>query len=296
MENEGAQVMDYQITKQFGALEYVVQLDPGQTFPISANVACGFATDTYVIKRHDDDLLPGDGTGGMPAPLYDVATGFGTYEKIDLRPLFKEGKVIDDISFDLQRPNELPRILNMYNIDPSANLWETVLVTTSNFTEDMVNDALQTHFAGFAGIDKSAGNGNSEYIAQMHDVIYAQTRIYKHDQSRVYSDASTPSIYAQNRIYTDFVVVDAEERGYPNLIYCPELTVIRFFYVGYANRSPSVLSQVNAINVETAYASLRIPPLQITLNGKTRKGTESEIIMTSVNTLAEQPSRPEGSR
>ena len=288
--------MDYQITKQFGALEYIVQLDPGQTFPISANVACGFATDTYVIKRHDDDLLPGDGTGAMPAPLYDVATGFGTYEKIDLRPLFKRGMVLDDIMFDIQRPNELPRILNMYNIDPSANLWETVLITSAHFEPSMIKDALQTHFAGFAGVDKTAGNGNSQYIAQAHDVLYAQTRIYKHDQSRVYADSSNTPIYAQNRIYTDFVVVDAEERGYPDLLYTPELTVIRFFYVGYANRSPAVLSQVNAINIETAYASLRIPPLQLTMKGKARAGTESEIIMESVNTLAERPTRPSGSR
>ena len=288
--------MDYSITKQFGALEYVVQLDPGQTFPLSANVACGFATDTYVIKRHDDDLLPGDSTGGMPAPLYDVATGFGTYEKIDLRPLFKDGMVVDNVTFDIQRPNEIPRILNMYNIDPTANLWETVLVTTAHFDEDMINDALQTHFAGFAGIDKSAGNGNSEYLSQAHDILYANTRIYKHDQGRVYSDESTPSIYAQNRIYTDLVVVDASERGYPNLVYTPELTVIRFFYVGYANRSPAVLSQVNAINVETAYTSLRIPPLQFTMSGIARPGTESEKIMLSVNTLANQPERPEGSR
>ena len=50
------------------------------------------------------------------------------------------------------------------------------------------------------------------------------------------------------------------------------------------------------IDTETAYANIRIPPMQLTLMGKARKGTESEIIMTSVNTLAEQPSKPEGSR
>ena len=283
--------MDYQITKQFGALAYTVSLAPTQTFPLPPNCTAEFATDTYVIKRHDDDLLPGDGTGTFTETLYDVGTGFGTYEKIDLRPLFREGMVIDDVLFNIQRANDLPRILNMYNIDPSANLWESVIVTTSNFTEDMVKDALQTHFAGFAGIDKTAGNGNSEYLSQAHDVIFAQTRIYKHDQSRVYEGNK----YAQNRIYTDFVISDQVNRGYPELIYCPELTVLRFFYVGYANRSPSVLAQTT-IDTETAYANIRIPPMQLTLMGKARKGTESEIIMTSVNTLAEQPSKPEGSR
>jgi hypothetical protein len=278
--------MDYQVTKQLRSIGHTATLNPTEQFPQPVNIVINQDDDTLPVKRRDDEIVY-DGVN----PYWVNGVGILTVEEIDLRDFYNDGMVLDKLSIDIQRPIEVPIVNEMYNIDPTANIWETILITTARRPDTWSMGGLAPHLAGFTGVEVD-GNIDSSGIAKPDDVVYAETRKYKHNRSLELSDAT---LYTQNRMQTDLLIIDGANRGYPDLIYAPTLFVWRIFSNFYTQRSPTYLLD-SVIQSETAKVSVVYPPVQVTVAGKMRKGTESERIMEAISALPEQPARPGGSR
>lgn len=303
----------YNILKQLGALDVSYVFAKTERTPIATPPAVEFLTnmaDFGGVAKHDDDFFGGDNS--VPnMPFFDGGAGFITKETIDLRTFFDEGKVLDDIVIDLQRPIEIPRVISMYNIDPSAEIYETILITTDsnpNENSDLVTvtmlDDLNPNdwfLAGFSPRRVNAGAGNDEFegISFPHQVIMAQTRIYSHDPSRTYSGTTYESHSDDENLfptvyYETMGIQDSVVRGYPEMVYTPQINVYRIITLGYYVRTPTIVQP--AVDAQAAQARFYFPPVQVSISGTMRKGTETERIMESTNILLAQPARPSSTR
>ena len=257
--------MDYQVTKQFGTIEYDMDLALAELTPAPTALTATFAdtdSDNFGVPKHDDEFLTGGGSLGYPNNIYNAGQSFVTKEVIDLRPLYSDGMVIDDVRINLQRAFNHPRIIQMYNIDPSADLWETILITTDSYPlEDNLDNIWKLHQSGF----RPSINTGQTGLGKAHDVVFAQTRVMSHDQSRAYTGTNYANYGGSTVHYTDFALADEVVRGYPDLISAPQLIIYRFVTSWYYARSPTTLSQTGAIDVQTAKANFFLPPFQITL-------------------------------
>ena len=278
--------MKYTVTKQLRSIGHSATLNPTEQFPQPVNITINLDDDTLPTKRRDDDVVY-DGIN----PYWVNGVGVLTVEEIDLRSYYDDGMVLDDININIQRPIECPIVNSMYNIDPTGNIWETILITTAKEPTEWSMGGLAPHLAGFTGV-KVDGNIDSVGIAKPDDVIFAQTRKYKHDRSRELNDTT---VYTQNRMQTDLLIADASIRGYPDLLYAPTLYIWRIFSNFYTQRSPTYLLD-SVIQSETANISVVYPPAQVTVSGTMRKGTESEKIMEAFSALPDRPDRPGGTR
>lgn len=303
----------WNIIKQLGALQVSYFFAKTERTPIATPPQLEFLTnmaDFGGVAKHDDDFFGGDNSVPGTA-FFDGGAGFITKETIDLRTYFEEGKVLDDISIDIQRPIEIPRVLSMYNIDPSAEIYETILITTDsnpNENSDLVTvtmlDDLQPNdwfLAGFSPRRVNAGAGNDEFegISFPHQVIMAQTRIYSHDPSRNYSGTTFESHSDNETLYPTVYyetmgIQDSVVRGYPDMIYSPQINIYRVITMGYYLRSATITQQ--AVDAQESQARFYFPPVQVNITGNMRKGTETERIMESTNILLAQPQRPADSR
>lgn len=282
--------MSYTITKQLGTVVLNQQLAPTEM------VATTYSADFYTnpnnflgIKKHDDDFID---LGGLNNMSVDTTT-FATVEKIDLRPLWSDGMVIDDLEIDVQRAWELPRVLNLYNYDPTADIWETLLITTDNNIENIIN-ANRMHYGGFQDCDDNGGLGF------LSEVLYAETRIYGADPSRKFTGTNFASYsldeaLAQTYLNGTLAYEDSLVRGYPKLISAPSLYIYRIVTSFYSMRSPAALSLV-AINNFNTRLQCHFSPIAVRVRGNTRKGTETERIREATDTLLSQPARPEPTR
>lgn len=282
--------MTYTITKQLGSIQLVQELAPGAF--IATTAEADYVTNPFnflSVKKHDDDFMDLGGVNNMSLDK----NSFVTVEKIDLRPLWSDGKVIDDLRIDLQRCWELPRILNLYNYDPSADIWETVIITTDNNIESILN-ANRFHVGGFQDVDGEGGLGF------LSEVIYAETRIYGADPARQYSGSNFAS-YSNDEInhptYLNGTLAyeDSLIRGYPKLISAPSLYIYRVVTSFYANRSLSSMNN-NAILEQTSRLQCVFSPIAVNVAGTVRNGTETERIREATDTLLQQPARPQPTR
>ena len=300
--------MKYSVTKQFGTLRYQADLALAELQATSVSVdMITSLNQTYGIAKHDDDFLPGDGLLSMPAPLYNGGISWGSVEEIDLRSMYNDGMVLDDIRINLQRTMQLPVVEEMYNVDPGAVIYESIIITTDPYPLNPVPpgtiqgqyDLFQWHQAGFRPM-KYRTNGNlTRGMGTPESLIFQQTRKYKHDPSRgltgdqyqSYSEPAGPATI----LYTDLLMSDDVIRGYPDFISASTLYVYRIFSSFYNFRSPTLLKE-ETVNLQTSRTKLVFPPLQITVSGNARKGTESERIMKATDSLLQQPNRPEPTR
>ncbi len=306
----------YNVIKQLGPIEVKYNMEKNQR-AVSENIlnppTVEFEERLWEfggVKKHDDNFLIGDSS--IPGqPFYNGGGSFMTKTVIDLRTFFDEGKVLDDIKIDLQRPIEIPRIYSMYNVDPSAEIYETILITTDanpNDNSDLVQAAppyerfyqpVDWFLAGFSPRRAGPSFGDFEGIAFPKQVVMAQTRIYAHDPSRNYqgttylshSDDETnyPTIY-----YETLAIQDSVVRGYPDMVYSPQLTIYRIITTGYYLRTPTITDL--AITAMESKAELYFPPVQVSISGNMRSGTETERIMEATNILLAQPDRPDTDR
>lgn len=297
------------MTKQFGTLRYQADLALTEQIASTVNVEMITAlTQTYGVAKHDDEFLPGDGLLSMPAPLYNGGISWGSVEEIDLRSMYNDGMILDDIRINLQRTMQLPIVEEMYNVDPGAVIYESIIITTDPYPLNKVPeggsiqgeyDLQQFHQAGFRPMRYKTNGNLTKGMGTPESLIFQQTRKYKHDPSRgLTGDAYTsysepggpPTIF-----YTDLLMSDDVIRGYPDFISASTLYVYRIFSSYYNFRSPALLAE-NTVNLQTSRTKLVFPPLQITVSGNTRKGTESERIMKATDSLLQQPARPADSR
>ena len=290
------------MTKQFGSIDY--QMDMAATELLASTLSATYIealNSVYGVAKHDDSFLPGDGVGGYSAPFYNAGQSFGTVEEIDLRKMFSDGMILEDIRLNLQRTFDKPIVNQMWNIDPSAEIFESVIVTTDPYPVAEADDELnlfQWHQSGFRPLQYATNNYLGMGVPE--SLVFQQTRIYKHDQSRAYSgdtyaNYTTPPTGPATILYSDLVTTDETIRGYPDFLSAPTLYIYRIFSVWYYARSPTMLSQT-AIDQQTARMYMWISPMQITLSGEMRKGTDSERIMKATDSLLRQPTRPAASR
>ena len=293
--------MDYRVTKQFGSIKY--QMDMALTELIASSLSASFIEDlnaVYGVAKHDDEFLPGDGLGSYSAPFYNSGQSFGTVEKLDMRKLYSDGQILTDLRINLQRTFDSPIVEQMYNIDPSAEIFESVIITTDPYPVGEADDALnlfQWHQAGFRPLQYAS----NEYLGMgvPESLVFQQTRVYKHDQSRAYTGAQYESHGSPSDpgtvLYTDLLKVEDVLRGYPDLISAPTLYIYRVWTVWYYQRSATFLKQTT-IDHQNARANFWLPPMQITISGTVRKGTDAERIMKATDSLLNQPVRPDASR
>jgi hypothetical protein len=287
--------MDYTVTRQLGAILLNQSALPGE--PIASTAEASFYTNPnnfLGVKKHDDDFV--ELVGGSDN-MDSTSTTCVTVEKIDLRSIWGEGMVLDDIMFNIQRAYDLPRVLNLYNYDPTADIWETLLITTDQRIGTGVGgitDPRNMHYGGFQDCDDEGGLGF------LNEVLYASTRIYGADPSRKftgdnfasYSDDET---LAQTYLNGTLAYEDSVVRGYAKLISAPAIYVYRIVTSWYSYRSPASLSQI-AIDNFTTQLQMVLPPIAVTVEGNMRKGSETERIKYATDTLLQQPARPAPSR
>lgn len=304
--------MKYTVTKQFGSIQYTCNL--GLTETISSDVSAVFIQDknqSFGVPKHDDEFLPGDGSLGLPAPMYNGGLSFATLEEIDLRSVFNDGNIIEDLLFDVQRVLNTPVVEFMYNIDPSAEIFESIIVTTDPYPINPIQDGqpplgisdqynlFEFHSAAFRPMKYKTNGYKCKGMGTPESILFMNTRVYKHDNSRQlsgpqytsYSEPAGPPTI----LYTDLLVSDDIVRGYPDFISAPTLYVYRVVSSFYNTRSPLLLTE-NTVNLQTAKLQCIFPPLQFTMKGNMRKGTESERIMKATDSLLNQPSRPNATR
>lgn len=298
--------------KQLGSLQVSYYLDKGmrlasENIPNPPTVEfLELLADFGGVKKHDDDFYGSDNS--IPGtPFFDGGAGFITKDIIDLRTYFEEGKVLDDIVIDLQRPIEIPRVISMYNVDPSAEIYETILITTDSNPDtnsDLVTVAMlddlnpnDWFLAGFSPRRVNSGAGNDEFegISFPEQVIMAQTRIYSHDPSRNYSGSTYVSHSDDETLYPTVYyetmgIQDSVIRGYPDMVYSPQLTIYRIITTGYYVRSATIKDE--AVAAMDSVTRLYFPPVQVSISGNMRSGTETERIMEATNILLTQPNRP----
>jgi hypothetical protein len=287
--------MDYTVTRQLGAIQMNQTSAPGEN--IASTISAEFYTNPnnfLGVKKHDDDFvaLPG-GTDNMDS----TSTTCVTVEKIDLRSVWSEGMVLDDLMFNIQRAYDLPRVLNLYNYDPTADIWETLLITTDQRIGDGVGgitDPRNMHYGGFQDCDDAGGLGF------LNEVLYASTRIYGADPSRKFTGTNFASYSADENLAQTYLngtlaYEDNVVRGYPKLISAPAVYVYRIVTSWYSYRSPASLSQI-AIDNFTTQLEMILPPIAVSIEANLRAGTESERIKYATDTLLQQPNRPEPTR
>ena len=282
--------MKYSVTKQFGTLRY--QADLALTETQASNVSVNMITslqDTFGVAKHDDEFLPGDGLLSMPAPLYNGGISWGSLEEIDLRSMYNDGIILDDIRINLQRTMQLPVVEEMYNVDPGAVIYESIIITTDPYPINQIQDGViptgvsdqynlqEFHQAGFRPMKYKTNGYQCKGMGTPESLIFQQTRKYKHDPSRgltgdAYTSYSEPG-GPLTIFYTDLLMSDDVIRGYPDFISAPTLYVYRIFSSYYNFRSPTLLAE-NTVNLQTSRTKLVFPPLQITVSGNSRKGTE----------------------
>ena len=302
--------MKYSVTKQFGTLRYETNLAKTETLSNDVTVAMITGLDqTFGVAKHDDDFLPGDGALSMPAPLYNGGASWGSVEEIDLRSMYNDGMVLDDIRINLQRTLNLPVVEEMWNVDPSAEIYESIIITTDPYplnpifaNNSSISDEYQLfefHQAGFRPMRYRNPGNYYKGMGTPESIVFVQTRTYKHDPARGltgdayanYTDPGGPPTV----LYTDLLLHDDVVRGYPDFISAPTLYVYRIFTSFYNLRSPALL-EMNTVNLQTSRTKVVFPPLQLTLSGTVRKGTESERIMKATDSLLNQPNHPVDSR
>tara|TARA_R100000353_G_C6502264_1_gene194472 strand:- start:299 stop:1150 length:852 start_codon:yes stop_codon:yes gene_type:complete len=282
--------MSYTITKQLGSIQLTQAMLAGEMLASTAEAEYYTTPTNFLgVKKHDDDFMNLGGTDNMSLDKYS----FATVEKIDLRPLWSDGMVIDEIQIDLQRCWELPRVLNLWNYDPTADIWETVIITTDNNIESVIN-ANRFHVGGFQDVNDTGGLGF------LSEIVYAETRIYGADPSRKYSGNNFASYSTDEANFSTYLngtlaYEDSLVRGYPKLISAPSLYVYRVVTSFYAARSPTSL-EMGCINAQQSRLQCIFSPIAVTVRGQTRKGTETERIREATDTLLQQPARPEPSR
>ena len=303
--------MSYKVTRQLGTLyanytmakTEVTAPAPIVRFEENMNNFGG-------VKLHDDDFLSGDNSiTGMP--FYDGGAGFITKETIDLRDAFADGQVLDDITINIQRAFEIPRVYNLYNISPDAEIYETILITPSAYPSE--SDPTLTGGVGLTELNPNdwflAGfrpriiedNVETEFrgISFPREVLLAQTRIYSRDPSRafsgtLYASQSDDETTFPTTYYETFSVQDSVVRGFPDLVYSPQINIYRIVTVGYYQRTAILDPQT--VQNQNAKCEFLMSPVHVTITGNMRKGTETEVIRESTNILLDQPVRPDQSR
>ena len=107
--------MDYNVTRQLGAI--IMNQTSAPTEVIASTISADFYTNPnnfLGVKKHDDDFVQ---LVGGSNNMDSTSTTCVTVEKIDLRSVWSEGMVLDDLMFNIQRAYDLPRVLNLYNYD-----------------------------------------------------------------------------------------------------------------------------------------------------------------------------------
>ena len=188
--------MNYQITKQLGCVRLNQKLLPTEL--IASTSTAEFYTNPanfLGVKKHDDEFLDLGGTDNMDA----TKTTFVTVDKIDLRPLWSDGMVIDDLEFNIQRAWELPRVTNLYNYDPTADIWETIIITNDNNIDALATPISRMHYGGFQDCDDRGGLGF------LNEILYAETKIYGADPSRKFTGPNFASYSNDEAQYATYL-------------------------------------------------------------------------------------------
>lgn len=283
--------MDYQVTKQLGAILLNQQLAPGEMIAGTSEASFYDNVGNFLgVKKHDDDFMDLGGANNMDL----TKTTFVTVEKIDLRPLWSDGMVIDDLEINVQRAWDLPRVLDLYNYAPDGDIWETLIITTDNRIEQLATPAARLHYGGFQDCDDDGGLGF------LNEVLYAETKIYGADPSRKFTGPNFASYSTDEANYATYLngtlaYEDLVKRGYPNMISAPSLYIYRVVTSWYAYRSPGTMS-AGAIAAMNSRLHCIFTPIAVTVLGNIRKGNESERIKLATNQLLQQPTRPQPSR
>lgn len=276
----------------FGAIAFDSGIIPAG-FPISTSPMTATylsASNAYGIASHDDRLYK-NAAGNV-----HVTNGkFMSYDFHDLRDLLEEGECLADAMIGIQRMKETPEIISCYNVTPTSNIRETIIVTNADVDcgdgrLEPVRGLGQIFQAGFMPLQGL--NQNKGKMSSQREILYCERRIYAQDQSQTYSSPNTmgsmhdpvapPTPVTPTRWLNNWLMIDRTVTGEADLVIGPTLMVLRLIEVLPYERGPQEVTthaptqKAGELLNNDSRVYLTFTPFTLNIVGNKRKMTETE--------------------